>query len=170
MPIPVFRWSRGQRLDQSLLDLQLPDYQRVLAHAGPPPPPSSPAATCCCASLANCRPSPTWMCLASACGWRRKRQQYVAKPLVPSFSYVLLSSASWRSLKASRTGTSRNRAPPRSRPRSPRRHQRQQAPRRPVRAASCSQPLEFRHKNPENAKGRDTAAADQVAISPSPVI
>ena len=35
MPIPVFRWSRGQRMDQSLLDLQLPDYQRVLAHAGP---------------------------------------------------------------------------------------------------------------------------------------
>ncbi len=35
MPIPVFRWSRGQRLDQSLLDLQLPDYQRVLNHAGP---------------------------------------------------------------------------------------------------------------------------------------
>src|ERR1035437_4149919 len=35
MPIPVFRWSRGQRLDQSLLDLQLPDYQSVLAHAGP---------------------------------------------------------------------------------------------------------------------------------------
>ncbi|HWH72238.1 MAG TPA: L-fucokinase, partial [Candidatus Sulfotelmatobacter sp.] len=35
LPIPVFRWSRGQRLDQSLLDLQLPDYQRVLAHAGP---------------------------------------------------------------------------------------------------------------------------------------
>jgi len=35
MPLPVFRWSRGQRLDQSLLDLQLPDYQRVLAHAGP---------------------------------------------------------------------------------------------------------------------------------------
>jgi galactokinase/mevalonate kinase-like predicted kinase len=34
MPIPVFRWSRGQRLDQSLLDLQLADYQRVLAHAG----------------------------------------------------------------------------------------------------------------------------------------
>lgn len=33
MPIPVFRWGRGQRLDQSLLDLQLPDYQRVLAHA-----------------------------------------------------------------------------------------------------------------------------------------
>src|SRR5258708_20777843 len=35
MPIPVFRWARGQRLDQSLLDVQLPDYQRVLAHAGP---------------------------------------------------------------------------------------------------------------------------------------
>ena len=35
MPIPVFRWARGQRLDQPLLDLQLPDYQRVLAHAGP---------------------------------------------------------------------------------------------------------------------------------------
>lgn len=34
MPIPVFRWSRGQRLDQSLLDLQLADYQRVLTHAG----------------------------------------------------------------------------------------------------------------------------------------
>jgi galactokinase/mevalonate kinase-like predicted kinase len=34
MPIPVFRWSRGQRLDQSLLGLQLADYQRVLAHAG----------------------------------------------------------------------------------------------------------------------------------------
>lgn len=35
MPIPVFRWARGQRLDQTLLDLQWPDYQRVLAHAGP---------------------------------------------------------------------------------------------------------------------------------------
>jgi hypothetical protein len=34
MPIPVFRWARGQRLDQTLLDLQLPDYQRVLRHAG----------------------------------------------------------------------------------------------------------------------------------------
>jgi galactokinase/mevalonate kinase-like predicted kinase len=33
MPIPVFRWSRGQRLDQTLLDLQLPDYRRVLARA-----------------------------------------------------------------------------------------------------------------------------------------
>ncbi len=33
MPLPVFRWGRGQRLDQSLLDVQLPDYQRVLEHA-----------------------------------------------------------------------------------------------------------------------------------------
>ncbi len=35
MPVPVFRWSRGQRLDQTLLDLQLPAYRRVLAHAPP---------------------------------------------------------------------------------------------------------------------------------------
>src|SRR5258708_29924033 len=35
MPIPVFRWARGQRLDQSWLDVQLPDYQRGLAHARP---------------------------------------------------------------------------------------------------------------------------------------
>ncbi len=35
LPVPVFRWARGQRLDQTLLDLQLPDYERVLAHAGP---------------------------------------------------------------------------------------------------------------------------------------
>ncbi len=35
MPIPVFRWGRGQRFDQTLLDLQTPDYERVLAHAGP---------------------------------------------------------------------------------------------------------------------------------------
>ena len=34
IPIPVARWARGQRLDQTLLDLQLPDYRRVLAHAG----------------------------------------------------------------------------------------------------------------------------------------
>lgn len=33
MPIPVFRWSVGQRLDQSLLDLQLPLYHRVLNQA-----------------------------------------------------------------------------------------------------------------------------------------
>src|ERR1039458_6542566 len=35
MPIPVIRWARGQRLDQSLLDVQLPDYERILAHAPP---------------------------------------------------------------------------------------------------------------------------------------
>lgn len=34
LPIPVFRWGRGQRLDQSLLDLQIADYERVMAHAG----------------------------------------------------------------------------------------------------------------------------------------
>ena len=33
MPIPAVRWSRGQRLDQTLLDLQLPEYRRVLAHS-----------------------------------------------------------------------------------------------------------------------------------------
>ncbi len=33
LPIPVFRWSRGQRLDQTLLDLQAPDYRRILEHA-----------------------------------------------------------------------------------------------------------------------------------------
>lgn len=33
MPIPAFRWARGQRLTQTLLDLQLPAYERVLAHA-----------------------------------------------------------------------------------------------------------------------------------------
>ena len=35
MPLPAFRWAYGQRLDQTLLDVQLPDYERVLAHAGP---------------------------------------------------------------------------------------------------------------------------------------
>lgn len=35
MPIPVFRWSRGQRLDQTLLDLEVSEYSRVLGHAGP---------------------------------------------------------------------------------------------------------------------------------------
>ena len=33
MPLPVFRWERGQRLDQSLLDVQLPQFHRVLRHA-----------------------------------------------------------------------------------------------------------------------------------------
>ncbi len=34
LPVPVVRWARGQRLDQTLLDLQLPEYSRVMAHAG----------------------------------------------------------------------------------------------------------------------------------------
>ena len=33
MPIPTFRWASGQRLNQTLLDLQIPSYRRVLAHA-----------------------------------------------------------------------------------------------------------------------------------------
>lgn len=33
LPMPVLRWSRGQRLDQTLLDLQLPEYERLLRHA-----------------------------------------------------------------------------------------------------------------------------------------
>lgn len=33
MPVPVFRWALGQRLDQKLIDLQLPSYERVLEHA-----------------------------------------------------------------------------------------------------------------------------------------
>ena len=32
-PIPVFRWQRGQRLDQTLLDLQMPLYERILSKA-----------------------------------------------------------------------------------------------------------------------------------------
>ena len=32
-PIPVFRWERGQRLSQTLLDLQLPLYERLMAAA-----------------------------------------------------------------------------------------------------------------------------------------
>jgi len=32
---PGFSLGARQRLDQTLLDLQLPEYQRVLAHAGP---------------------------------------------------------------------------------------------------------------------------------------
>ncbi len=30
-PIPIFRWERGQRLNQTLLDLQLPLYERIMA-------------------------------------------------------------------------------------------------------------------------------------------
>ena len=33
MPVPVFRWERGQRLDQTLLDLQLPLYRQLMAMA-----------------------------------------------------------------------------------------------------------------------------------------
>ena len=29
-PIPVFRWARGQRIDQTLLDLQVPLYEKML--------------------------------------------------------------------------------------------------------------------------------------------
>ena len=32
-PIPVFRWERGQRLSQTLLDLQLPLYERMMKQA-----------------------------------------------------------------------------------------------------------------------------------------
>ena len=33
IPIPVFRWERGQRLSQTLLDLQLPLYERIMEQA-----------------------------------------------------------------------------------------------------------------------------------------
>ncbi len=33
MPVPVMRWSHGQQLDQTLLDLQADDYARILAQA-----------------------------------------------------------------------------------------------------------------------------------------
>ena len=29
-PVPVFRWSRGQRIDQTLLDLQVPLYEKIM--------------------------------------------------------------------------------------------------------------------------------------------
>lgn len=32
-PIPVFRWARGQRLSQNLLELQLPLYERIIKSA-----------------------------------------------------------------------------------------------------------------------------------------
>lgn len=32
-PVPVFRWARGQRLDQTLLDLQMPFYEHILEKA-----------------------------------------------------------------------------------------------------------------------------------------
>ncbi len=33
MPVPVFRWERGQRLSQTLLDLQLPLYRQLMEKA-----------------------------------------------------------------------------------------------------------------------------------------
>lgn len=36
LPVPVFRWSRGQALDQTLLDLQLPFLEKVLEAAPGP--------------------------------------------------------------------------------------------------------------------------------------
>lgn len=32
-PVPIFRWERGQSLSQTLLDLQLPLYERIMASA-----------------------------------------------------------------------------------------------------------------------------------------
>ncbi|MEN8187459.1 MAG: bifunctional fucokinase/fucose-1-phosphate guanylyltransferase [Bacteroidota bacterium] len=32
-PIPVFRWERGQKIDQNLLDLQIPLYEKILNKA-----------------------------------------------------------------------------------------------------------------------------------------
>lgn len=33
LPMPVFRWSKGQYLDQKLLDFQAPYYEKILQHA-----------------------------------------------------------------------------------------------------------------------------------------
>jgi galactokinase/mevalonate kinase-like predicted kinase len=33
-PIPVFRWSRGQRIDQTLLDIQIPLYEKIMDISG----------------------------------------------------------------------------------------------------------------------------------------
>jgi hypothetical protein len=35
VPVPVYRWARGQRIDQTLLDLQLPLLERLLGKAPP---------------------------------------------------------------------------------------------------------------------------------------
>ncbi|MDE5728446.1 MAG: bifunctional fucokinase/L-fucose-1-P-guanylyltransferase, partial [Duncaniella sp.] len=32
-PVPIFRWERGQKLSQTLLDLQLPLYERIMEKA-----------------------------------------------------------------------------------------------------------------------------------------
>jgi len=37
LPIPVYRWSLGQKLDQTLLDLNLPVFRRIAAAAGESP-------------------------------------------------------------------------------------------------------------------------------------
>ena len=36
-PIPVFRWARGQRLEQNLLSLQMPLYEKPRCHLFPRP-------------------------------------------------------------------------------------------------------------------------------------
>ena len=33
MPLPVFRWERGQKLSQNLLSVQLPLYEKMMAQA-----------------------------------------------------------------------------------------------------------------------------------------
>ena len=33
LPVPVFRWARGQHLSQDLLSLQLPLYEKIMEHA-----------------------------------------------------------------------------------------------------------------------------------------
>ncbi len=33
IPVPVFRWQAGQRIDQTLLDIQLPLYERIMSMA-----------------------------------------------------------------------------------------------------------------------------------------
>ena len=33
LPVPVFRWERGQKIDQTLLDLQLPLYESIMRQA-----------------------------------------------------------------------------------------------------------------------------------------
>jgi len=33
LPVPVFRWARGQKIDQTLLDLQLPLYESIMQKA-----------------------------------------------------------------------------------------------------------------------------------------
>jgi len=78
MPIPVFRWSRGQRLDQSLLDLQLPDYQRVLAHAGPGTAALITSGDVLLRFARELPPFPDVDVLVLACGSRRRRRSTLA--------------------------------------------------------------------------------------------